>query len=97
MHVRFLTARHVGRYTENWNLWDATHRLVADVDTVVHDAESGVMQDPRKHTEWRFVMDNSVTVVAPALEELSQLMEDDVFFRDKQCAYNPVAVLLPCA
>merc|ERR1719201_556808 len=71
-------------YTENWNLWDATHRLVADVDKVIHDAESGVMQDPHKHTEWRFVMDNSVTVVAPALEELSQLMEDDVFFRDKQ-------------
>ena len=97
VHMRFLTARYVGRYTENWNLWDATHRLVADVDTVIHDAESGVMQDPHKHTEWRFVMDNSVTVVAPALEELSQLMEDDVFFRDKQCAYNPVAVLHPCA
>merc|ERR1719331_866465 len=66
-------------YIENWNLWDATHRLVADVGTVVNDAEHGRLQDPHQHTEWRFVMDNSVTVVAPALEELSQLMEDDVF------------------
>ena len=70
---------------------------MADVGTVVNDAEHGRLQDPHQHTEWRFVMDNSVTVVAPALEELSQLMEDDVFFRDKQCAYNPVAVLHPCA
>ena len=33
-------------YIENWNLWDAGHRLVADVGTVVDDAEHGRLQDP---------------------------------------------------
>ena len=32
-------------------------------------------------------MDNSVTVVAPALEELSQLMEDDVFSNNTSCTW----------
>ena len=60
---------------------------MADVGTVVDDAEHGRLQDPHQHTEWRFVMDNSVTVVAPALEELSQLMEDDVFSNNTSCTW----------
>ena len=66
---------------------------MADVGTVVNDAEHGRLQDPHQHTEWRFVMDNSVTVVAPALEELSQLMENEVFSNNTSCTWLDMLVV----
>ena len=84
-------------YTESWNLWDASNVMVADMNDILGLSANGSLPLTfHDNVDWRFVMDNLVTVVVPALSQLGDMVETQVFAQDEDCTCLGCHIVCAC-